>query len=119
MPTHLIRSRTEDHKSVEKWYFPRMFDVDPIKVEAIRKEYLKHRDEMLIFQKECAARGDRDGAKFFKDESREALKMYRASCLILPYYTSDHSSDCKLTDTYKFPPELWRALEFVVHVAAL
>lgn len=80
---------------------------------ALRRETIKHRDEMLEGQKMCAAGGDHVGAKFFKGEERHALRVYRACCLILPYLANDCPNDCKLIDPWQWPPELFPALAFV------
>lgn len=43
-----------------------------------RKAHIRRRDAMLAYQKECAGRGDRGGARFFSAEASDALKRIRA-----------------------------------------
>ena len=86
-------------------------------VNATRIYYARHRDEMLAFQKECGAHGDKEGAKFFKDEARDALRHYRAACLLLPWVSGDLPGDCPEREPFYFPEELFGALEFVSGVA--
>lgn len=88
-------------------------------LNALRKNANQHREEMLTYQKACGKRGDRDGAKFFKGEASEAMKTYRAACLLIPHFSSEYSGDCKLMDAWDWPPDLFDHIDRVMANAEL
>lgn len=59
--------------------------LDAGKVDEMRRAAIIRRDECVAMQKECGAERDASGAKFFKGEATDALKEYRAACLVLGY----------------------------------
>jgi hypothetical protein len=63
------------------------------KLDMFRKEYAGLVQEFKEYQKECGAKKDIDGAKYFKEEARWAQKHYRGLCAVLDYAGSD-SGDC-------------------------
>ena len=69
------------------------FGVDAEVVDQRRKDALQRREQMLAFQKAAGAAGDRDTARFFKEEAAEAMKDYRGACLVLGYLRTD-LGDC-------------------------
>lgn len=79
--------------------------------------WMRHREEVLAFQKDCASRKDIEGARFFKEEAAHAMKHYRAACLLLPQVQNEVPGDCKFRDPYEFPPELWGALTYIESLA--
>lgn len=102
-----------DDPPLPKYVLPHFFDLCPEKLETARVSATRHRDEMVAAQKQCGAEKDREGAKFFKEEAADAMKMYRAACLLLPWYTQDVGGDCPLRDLYEIGPELFWNLCFV------
>jgi hypothetical protein len=78
-----------------------------------RKCWLRQNEDMKAFQKLCAQSGDRDGARFFKDEAAYAMKFYRAACLLIPHVAAEFPGDCVQRDPYDFPPELF---PYLVHL---
>ena len=94
-------------------------NLDAAVIEKQRVLWARHRDEMLVFQKQCGATKDIEGAKFFKEESRHALKMYRAACMLLPWYANEWPGDCKFVDPYEWPEELFDALDYIYGMASL
>lgn len=119
MPTYTCKPRwaaaKENPDPVTKYRLPYNFigDEAASRVAEHRAFWARHRDEMIGYQKACAASGDRDGARFFKDEAREALKHYRAACLLLPWVAAEYPGDCKLDEPYSFPEELFAVLDTV------
>lgn len=72
----------------------------------IRKAAALHREAMLGFQKECGARKDIKGAKFFKEEAAEALKEYRGACACIGHLRPDWLGDCPYVESKAIPPEI-------------
>lgn len=97
---------------VEKYVLPEFFDLDPGFLEACRLAAIRRREEMATFKSECGKRGDRDGARFFKEEEADAMKEYRAACLLLPWYT-EARGDAPIRDLYEIGPELFPYLSRV------
>lgn len=98
-----------DGEYVWKYRVPRYLSDGVASVEAIdlaRKGAVSRRDEMLAFQKMCGEARDREGAKFFKEEAADALKEYRAACLLLPLFMSDPPGDCPYKEEYEWPVEI-------------
>jgi hypothetical protein len=81
----------------------------------LRKEYAKQRDDMLKLQKENQE--DKNFAKFFKEEAKDRLKLYRACCLLIPHVTQDFPGDCEYKEPYLFPEELYSYLDLVAGLA--
>lgn len=112
MPVAITRGRGGiNDDPVPKYGLPCAYDLCPIKLEAYRKAAARRRDDMIALQKECGARQDREGARFFKEEAADALKEYRAVCLLLPWYTQEAGGDAPLRDLYEIGPELFPYLE--------
>lgn len=86
-------------------------------IDEFRRASINRRDEMMAFQKQNST--DREAARFFKDEARDALKDYRAACLVLPYYTSDVPGDCPVVAVSKWPVELEHHIRRVFYLVAL
>lgn len=80
---------------------------------ALRKEAIAHRDVMIAFQK--AAGSDREAAKFFKVEATDALKFYRAICVVVPMYVTCPPKDCPTVDWWQWPVELAPAFDRVIN----
>ncbi len=76
-------------------------------VVARRKAHIRVRDGFLALQKECASRGDRDGARFFSAEASDALKRVRACDAVLAHLRGD-------TATLAAPVEIMPALRHEV-----
>lgn len=76
------------------------------RVGAVRKARAADRDDFLALQKACGARGDRDGARFFKEAAGDALKEYRAACLVLPLLEANPPGDCPCRPEWEWPVEL-------------
>lgn len=112
--------RDDSKTSVHKWRLSAYLPQDSGMLEALqslRKRFARERDEMIGLQKECGARGDRDGARFFKEEASDRLKLYRAACLIIPYFDVAPSGDCPVRDMWGWPPELFPALNMIEALA--
>jgi len=75
-------------------------------IDTARKAAVARRDEMLAFQKACGEARDREGAKFFKEEAADALKEYRAACLLLPLFMCEPPGDCPYKEEYEWPIEI-------------
>lgn len=54
-----------------------------------RKEVGQHRELLLRYQADCGKSGDREGAKFFKDEAADAMKQYRGWDFSIRYMEGD------------------------------
>lgn len=91
------------------------FDGDTVceEISKQRREWQRHRDIMIMYQKECASRKDYEGAKFFKEEASWAMKHYRAACLLVPYVCSNPPGDCPYRDLYEIGPELHTYLVYL------
>lgn len=87
------------------------------KINTVRKAAQARRDEMLTFQKECGSRRDAEGAKFFKLEAADALKEYRAACLLLPLFMCEPPKDCPYREEYEWPIELASWVDRVIDSA--
>lgn len=82
----------------------------------IRRTAALHREAMLGFQKECGARKDVNGAKFFKEEAAEALKEYRGACVCIGILRPGWLGDCPEVESKAIPPEI---VPYVYRVRAL
>ena len=102
---------------------PCCMEADPEILEEQRKLWINQRDLMVEYQKMCGASKDIEGAKFFKEEARHALKMYRAACLLIPWFSppagKDYPGDCVLKDPYDFPEELFSHLDYIYSISTL
>jgi hypothetical protein len=83
----------------------------------IRKGAISHRDEMLRYQQDCGGRRDSDGAKFFKSEAADAMKTYRAACLLIPWFAAEYPRDCKFQVEWDWPPDLFDHIDRVMNMA--
>ena len=81
----------------------------------MRKTAAARRDLMIAYQKDCAKAKDIEGAKFFKEESADALKEYRAACLMLPLFDANPPGDCQYKPVWEWPVELAPWVDRVVH----
>jgi hypothetical protein len=121
MTVTIQTSRADDKKQVRKYHIARYMNgyyrADAINAQRLR--WIAHRNEMLDYQKACAAAGDREGAKFFKGEASEALKLYRSACLVLPYFMVDPPKDCPYKDEWDWPEELFGHIDLVLGAAEL
>jgi len=110
----------KSHETVQKYRLPYGFDGEAAadRMASLRIRFMRERDEMLTLQKTAAKSGDRETARFFSDEAKDRLKLYRAVCLALPWVAGDAPGDCLLKDPYDFPIELAGALDFVCGLAA-
>ena len=80
---------------------------------ALRKQAIKDYEEMCGFQKSIE---DREYKRFFSQEASDRLKLCRAYSLVLPYLIDNDflPKDCKTTDTFDWPPELWPSISLVL-----
>lgn len=87
----------------------------PDQIDAIRKEWAQHHEAMAACQKEAGQRlretGDRTTFEFFKAEAAEALKRYRAACLLLGCIAPGMRGDCPSRPQKDWPEELFPALD--------
>lgn len=70
----------------------------------IRREEQAHREAMLGFQKACAQ--DRETSRYFKGEAADALKFYRAACLLLGWVDAAAPGDCPTKKPADWPLEV-------------
>lgn len=75
-------------------------------LDVARREKAADRDHFLALQKEAGAARDRDMARFWKEEAADALKEYRALCLVIPYYVAQPPGDCPYRPEWEWPTEL-------------
>ena len=78
---------------VWKYEVPKFITLDADAVDAMRHGAILRRDEYIARQKEFGAMRDRESAKWAKDEATDALKEYRAACLILGNLLCDPPGD--------------------------
>jgi len=78
-------------------------------VDRMRRESAAHRDQMLAFQKQLSS--DHEAARFFKQEARSALKLYRAACLLLGWIATEPPGDCPFVKPKDWPIELCDAVQ--------
>lgn len=71
-----------------------------------RKEWQAHREDMLAFQKVLGKSGDREGAKWFKDEAAEAMKRYRGVCTVIGHIDPEWRGDCRWQTVEEVPEEI-------------
>ena len=71
-----------------------------------KKRAAQLRDELLGYQKAAQKAGDFDGARFFREEAAEQMKMYRAATFLLPWHTNEPSGDCREMGPSAWPVEL-------------
>jgi hypothetical protein len=83
---------------------PRPDDIE--RLDAWRRDAIKDRDEFMALQKEFGAARDRETAKFFKECGAEALKVYRAICIVAGYLAGNEAGDRKLLEFKDWPREL-------------
>jgi hypothetical protein len=79
---------------------------DEARLDGMRKAAAQHRQDMLDYQKMCGKGGDRDGARFFKEEATHALKTYRGACYALGYVTGTSAGDYKHAAFSEWPEEI-------------
>jgi hypothetical protein len=91
----------EDAARLVSCMFP---SVPPDVVDGIRKEAAARRDLMIAYQKEFST--DREAARFFKMEATDALKEYRAACLMLGHLQCEPPGDSKYVAMKDWPVEL-------------
>lgn len=114
MPTDWVAKRNGEKGGIEKYHLPYWLTLDPEKINTTRTRYAALRDDLIGYQKECGKRGDREGARFFKEEAAHALKTYRAACLMLGQYGSKPlPGDSPTRDTWDWPQELFPHIVFV------
>lgn len=85
------------------------------RIDVERKAAAARRDEMLTLQRQCGAAKDTAGARFFKDEATDALKEYRAACLLLPLWKCETPGDSQFKPVWEWPIELAPWIDRVVH----
>lgn len=81
------------------------FCADDETIDRRRKEALQRREQTLALQKTAGKAGDRETAKFFKDEASDAMKDYRGACLVLGYLRTD-LGDCPFRYHTDWPLEI-------------
>lgn len=101
---------------VWKYEVPKFMRIDAARVDTMRRAAVARRDEYVAMQKEFGAATDRDSARWAKDEATDALKEYRAACLILGWVVSDPPGDSKLRPQWEWPVELAPWLDRVLRV---
>lgn len=110
-------SRAEGEEPVWKYRSPQYVSLDVDKLDQIRREAQRRREEMIELQKWCGKAGDRDGARFFREEAADAMKEYRAACLHLSKWACDPPGDCREPEEWNWPAELAPWLSRVVGLA--
>ena len=80
---------------------------------ALRKKAIKDYEDMLACQKSVE---DREYKRFFAQEASDRLKMCRSYSLVLPHLFNPEylPKDCKMTDDFDWPPELWPSISLVL-----
>lgn len=73
---------------------------------AFKKRYTRDREEMLTFKKACQKMGDIEGARFFREEAADCLKMQRAAAYWLGRYMEAPPGDCPNHPPCEWPIEL-------------
>lgn len=91
-------------------------EIDGDDLLAIRKEQIALRDECLALQKKYG-KDDRELAKYYSNEAREALKVYRAVCMLIPYWVANPSKDCPVVHRLDWPIELSEQFTYVLNEA--
>lgn len=102
-------TRDEDERPVWKVRWPQFLGLDAedgVLIDKIRRAKQRDHEEFRALQKFCSSSGDRDGARFFREEAADALKEYRAACLVLPYTMAEPPGDCPVVPEWDWPVEL-------------
>lgn len=115
---HLVTRMNKDGEPVRKYEMPRFLSFDSDAVDGMRRDAVVRRDEFVLMQKEFASAGDRTSAKWAKDEASDALKEYRASCLVLGHLVCDPPGDSRFKAEWEWPVELAPWIDRVVRKAA-
>lgn len=116
---HVVIKSTRNGKDcfgepVWKYVLPKYVSFDLTKVDAMRRSAIVRRDEWLALQKEFSAKRDVEAAKFCKAEATDALKEYRAACLVLGLLLCEPPGDCPERQEWDWPVELASWLDRVV-----
>lgn len=127
MPVELQGNRTATAKEygyVKKFYpwFLHMTPTDKMIAYLVqeRKQAIVNRETWLVIQKEAGKEGNRELAKFCKEEAAEALKWYRAACLLIGWVGhTPLPGDCPTRDPYEWPPELWPYLTHLENMTTI
>lgn len=98
--------RNDTGAPVWKYQVPKYITLDSDKVDAMRRSAVARRDEYVALQKEFGLARDRDGAKWAKDEATDALKEYRAACLVLGTLLCHPPGDSLYRPEWEWPVEL-------------
>lgn len=74
-----------------------------------RKGVVHFREEMMEFQKDCAAQKDYVNAKWFSERAKEALAEWRAWTLWIGWLNGpcEGARDCEHRPRKDWPAELW------------
>jgi hypothetical protein len=99
---------------VWKYRLPKFMSFDTGRIDAMRRAAIVRRDEWLAMQKEFGAARDADGARFCKGEATDALKEYRAACLMLGFLVVDPPGDSPYRPEWEWPVELAPWIDRVV-----
>lgn len=85
--------------------------VEPL--SAIRRDATRFHALMTGYQKSCG-RQEAEIARYFRECAKEAMKSYRAACLLLGYFMADPPGDCHHRPTTLWPEELSPYLDQVL-----
>ena len=94
--------KRKERKLRERAAFMMSQTIDVDTVDAIRRNTIKHREEMLAFQKRAGAARDAETAKFFKGEAQEAMKEYRGACLVMGHIAPGGDAQFVRVDNWPF-----------------
>jgi hypothetical protein len=104
MAVRVIEAESKDGKRVSRLAMCNFPTLSPDVVDQARKAAAARRDDMLSCQKEFGK--DREFAKFFKNEASDALKEYRAACLILGLVACEPPGDSHYVELKNWPIDL-------------
>lgn len=114
---HLSVTRNQDADWVWKYQVPKFLTLNADVVDEQRRAAISRRDHYVAIQKEFGSAQDRDTARWAKDEAGDALKEYRACCLLLGHLLCDPPGDSKFVPEWEWPVELAPWLDRVIRVA--
>mgnify|MGYP000523576400 FL=1 len=108
---NVVEERTRNGKDcwgepVWKYQVPRFISLCPNKVDSLRRAAVSRRDEFVSMQKDFGLARDRESARWAKDEATDALKEYRASCLVLGHLLCEPPGDSQFKPEWEWPVEL-------------
>ena len=88
-------------------------------VAAERKAQSKLHDDLKTQQKQVAKTGDYEAARAISDEAKEALKRYRAACLVLGYCMGNPPGDSPYIPMVRWSIDLVEELDALLYYLEL